>query len=47
MKINRYRIKKAYQCFISGCKNGRSIYWSVVLAFDWFSSARKFEGDLR
>lgn len=45
MKINKYRIKKAYQCYIGGIKQGRSIYWSFVLALDWFSSVRKFEGD--
>lgn len=45
MVINKYRIKKAYQCYIGGRKQGRNIYWSFRLALYWFSSGFSFEGD--
>lgn len=44
MKINRYRINKAYICFTSGIKE-HGVYWSVRLALHWFSSGFEFEGD--
>jgi hypothetical protein len=47
MKINRYRIKKAYQCYTSYVKRGGSSYWSFRLALWWFSSGFEFEGDKR
>jgi hypothetical protein len=46
MKINKYRIKKAWVCYTSGRENGRNIYWSIRLALWWFSSGFNFEGDL-
>lgn len=45
MKINKYRIRKAYECYIAGVQNGRNFYWSVRLALHWFSAGFKFEGD--
>jgi hypothetical protein len=45
MKINIFRIKKAYICFIHGIKNGRGIYWSIRLSLYWFSSGFTFEND--
>jgi hypothetical protein len=45
MRINKYRIKKAWECFIAGRKQGRNTYWSFRLALWWFSSGFHFEGD--
>jgi hypothetical protein len=45
MIINKYRIKKAYECFDYQSNNGRSLYWSFILALDWFSSGFDFNGD--
>jgi len=45
MKINRYRIKKAIECFKYGMENGRNVWWSFRLSLWWFSSGFKFEGD--
>ena len=45
MKITRYRIVKAYDCYTAGRENGRNIYWAVRLALWWFSSGFNFEGD--
>ena len=45
MKITTHRIKKAYECFIGGEKNGRSIYWSLRLSLYWFSAGFELEGD--
>jgi hypothetical protein len=47
MKINRYRIKKAYQCYVEGREQGRNVYWSIRLALWWFSSGFKFEKDYK
>lgn len=45
MKINKYRIKKAIECYQNGIQNGRNAYWSIRLALYWFSSGFNFEGD--
>jgi hypothetical protein len=45
MKINKYRIKKAWACYIGGREQGRSVYWSIRLALYWFSSGFTFQGD--
>lgn len=45
IRINRYRIAKAYECFIHGMRNGRNAYWSFRLALWWFSAGFVFEGD--
>lgn len=47
MKITRYRIKKAYECFKSSVKNGGHPWWSFRLALWWFSSGFKFEEDYK
>jgi hypothetical protein len=45
MKISKYRVKKAYECFINGIQNGRNMYWSFRLSLWWFSNGFQFEGD--
>lgn len=45
IRVNRYRIKKAYECFKFGMENGRNAWWSLRLAMWWFSAGFKFEGD--
>jgi hypothetical protein len=45
IKINRYRIRKAYICYVSGRQNDRNIYWSIRLALWWFYAGFVFEGD--
>lgn len=45
MKINKYRIRKSWICYVNGRQNGRSIYWSIRLSLWWFSSGFNFEGD--
>lgn len=47
MKITRYRIIKAYECYANGRKHGRNAYWSFRLAIHWFSGGFNFEGDRR
>lgn len=47
MKITRYRIKKAYECYIHGRESRGSRYWSFRLALWWFSSGFKFEEDYK
>lgn len=45
IKINTYRIKKAYRCYLYGYREGRNPYWSFRLALWWFSGGFSFEGD--
>lgn len=45
MKITRYRIIKAYECYVNGRKHGRNAYWSFRLSLHWFSNGFNFEGD--
>jgi hypothetical protein len=45
IRINRYRIAKAYDCFKYGMENGRNAYWSLRLSMWWFSAGFTFEGD--
>jgi hypothetical protein len=45
MKINQYRIRKSWECYVSGRKNGRNVYWSIRLSLWWFSGGFNFEGD--
>ena len=45
MKITRFRIKKAYICFVAGINQGRSIYWSFRLSMWWFRSGYKFRDE--
>jgi hypothetical protein len=45
IRVNRYRIRKAYECFRFGIKNGRNAWWSLRLAMWWFSAGFTFEGD--
>jgi hypothetical protein len=47
MKISRYRIKKAYECYANGRKHGRNVYWSIRCALWWFSSGFKFEAEYK
>lgn len=47
MKITPYRIRKAYECYVNGRKNGRNVYWSFRLALWWFSSGFTFEADYK
>lgn len=44
-KVNRYRIKKAYECYVNGREHGRNAYWSFRLSLWWFSSGFSFAGD--
>ena len=45
IRINRYRIKKAYECFKYGMESNRHPWWSFRLALWWFSAGFDFEGD--
>ncbi len=45
MKINKYRIEKAWICFKSNLKNKTGLYWSICLALHWFSDGFNFAGD--
>lgn len=45
MKLNKYRIKKAWECYWSNRKDGTNVYWSVRLAMWWFSAGLNFEAD--
>jgi hypothetical protein len=45
IRINKYRIGKAYDCFKYGMESGRNPWWSFRLALWWFSAGFTFEGD--
>lgn len=45
MKINKYRLVKAWECYLNNRKNGTNIYWSIRLAAWYFHAGFKFKGD--
>jgi len=45
IRINRYRIAKAHECFKNGIDNKRNAWWSFRLSLWWFSAGFVFEGD--